>query len=326
MTQLRGATAMKSRAFCITLLSIFAVSIAASLPAQAQRARVFVSVTGNDANPCTAGSPCKTFQAAHDAVLAGGEISVLDTGGYGTLVINKAVSIVAVGVEASIAIPSGVNGITINAGATDKVSLRGLTLDGTGVGQTGIAFNSGFSLTVENCVVRNMTADGMLYLSTATSSQTLAVSNSYFDGNGGSGIFIKLSNTGGITAAIDRTGMNGNTGDGLQIQAVSGSTAALTVAMTDSVAANNSFAGVLLDNTGALGVINMSLTHSLVSGNGVGLFGEGSGAAFWLAQSTLTGNPTGFNLQTNSVINSFGDNYFAENGKSTGMFIPVGKQ
>jgi hypothetical protein len=106
---------MKSLVFCFTLLSTIAINIAASLPAQAQRARVFVSVTGNDANPCTAGSPCKTFQAAHDAVLAGGEISVLDTGGYGTLVISKAISIVAVGVEASIAIPLGGTAITINA-------------------------------------------------------------------------------------------------------------------------------------------------------------------------------------------------------------------
>src|SRR6516162_2200094 len=143
MTQLRGATAMKSRAFCITLLSIFAVSMCASLPAQAQRARVFVSVTGNDANPCTALSPCKTFQAAHDAVLAGGEISVLDTGGYGTLIINKAISIVAVGVEASIAIPSGAAGITINAPFGDSVSLRGLILDGQGNGENGIVFNTG---------------------------------------------------------------------------------------------------------------------------------------------------------------------------------------
>jgi hypothetical protein len=148
---------MRSRAFCITLLSILAISIAASLPAQAQRARVFVSVNGNDANPCTAGSPCKTFQAAHDAVLAGGEISVRDTGGYGTVNITKAVSIVAVCVQASIAIPMNGIAINIDAGPHDRVALRGLTLDGTNlVGTTGIAFNSGGSLVVEDCVVRNM--------------------------------------------------------------------------------------------------------------------------------------------------------------------------
>src|SRR6516165_6379198 len=134
---------MKSHAICFTLLTTVAISIAASFPAQAQRARVFVSVTGDDANPCTGGSPCKTFQHAHDVVLAGGEISVLDTGGYGTLLISKSLSIVAIGVEASIAIPSGSTGINVNVGSTDKVSLRGLTLDGTGVGTTGIFFQSG---------------------------------------------------------------------------------------------------------------------------------------------------------------------------------------
>jgi hypothetical protein len=164
---------MKSRAFCFTLLTTIAISVIASLPAQAQRARVFVSVNGNDANPCTALSPCRTFQAAHDAVLPGGEISVLDTGGYQPLTITKAISIVAVGIEASIATPSGVNAITINAGPTDKVSLRGLTLDGAGLGLNGILFTSGQSLTVEDCVVRNVTNEGLAFVSGVTTMQTL---------------------------------------------------------------------------------------------------------------------------------------------------------
>src|SRR6516164_6813840 len=126
---------MNTRAICFSLLSIIAISIAASLPAQAQRARVFVSVNGNDSNPCTALSPCRTFQAAHDAVQAGGEIDVLDTGGYGTLNITKSISIVNPGgVVASIATASGQSAIAINAGPTDTISLRGLTLDGVGIG------------------------------------------------------------------------------------------------------------------------------------------------------------------------------------------------
>src|SRR5215467_9688339 len=146
---------MKSRAICFTLFSTIAIIIAASLPAQAQRARVFVSTAGDDANPCTAGSPCKTFQHAHDVVAAGGEISVLDTGGYGPLTITKALSIVnPTGVEASIAVSSGNNAITITAAASDKISLRGLTLDGTGVGQDGIEFTSGGVLEITDCVVR----------------------------------------------------------------------------------------------------------------------------------------------------------------------------
>src|SRR6516162_1668280 len=186
--KLRGATAMNSRAICFTLFSTIAICVFASLPAQAQRARVFVSVTGNDANPCTAGSPCKTFQAAHDAVLAGGEISVLDTGGYGTLIIAK----------------TGV-GITINANPGDKVSLRGLILDGAGQGGTGIAFNSGTSLTVDDCVIRNMAVFGLAFASNAATPQTLAVSNSSFSDNGNAGVQIETTSSGAITASFDRT-------------------------------------------------------------------------------------------------------------------------
>ena len=207
---------MTPRTFCFTLLSILAASIAANLPAQAQRARVFVSVTGNDANPCTAGSPCKTFQTAYNAVLAGGEISVLDTGGYGTLTIAKALSIVSpAGVEASIAIPSGGTGITISAGSSDKVSLRGLTLDGQGMAGFGIDFVSGQSLTVEDCIVRNMTIDGLDFFSFTSAPQTLTVSNSYFTDNAGSGLVIKTVFTGAVTVSIDKTGFNGNVGNGL---------------------------------------------------------------------------------------------------------------
>ena len=107
---------MRSRVFCFTLLSTIAISVAVSLPAQAQRARVFVSVNGNDSNPCTALSPCRTFQAAHDAVQPGGEVDVLDTGGYGTLTITKSISIVNPGgVVASIAPVPGQSAITVNA-------------------------------------------------------------------------------------------------------------------------------------------------------------------------------------------------------------------
>jgi len=116
---------MKSRAICLALFSIITISIGASLPAWAQRARVFVSVNGNDSNPCTALSPCRTFQAARDAVQACGEVDVLDTGGYGTLNITKSISIVNPGgVVASIATSSGGDAIRIFTNLGDVVSLR----------------------------------------------------------------------------------------------------------------------------------------------------------------------------------------------------------
>jgi hypothetical protein len=321
---------MKSLVFCFTLLSTIAISIAASLPAQAQRARVFVSVTGNDANPCTAGSPCKTFQAAHDAVLAGGEISVLDTGGYGTLIINKAVSIVAVGVQASIAIPSGGTGVTINAGSTDKVSLRGLTLDGQGVSADGIDFNSGGSLTMDDCVVRNMGGEGLHFISTAASDEDLDISNSSFFDNGANGIVITTESSGNIHASIDRTLLHGNTHYGMYLVGNNGGDGILNVTVTDSVASNNStnpnMSGGFRIDGGAF-FSNLFLTRTVAQGNLDGVVATGGNGVLWLAQSTVSQNKRfGFSVGGVAVIKSYSDNYMANNGNNIGALTGVTKQ
>src|SRR5436853_5663 len=79
--------------------------------------RTFVSAaTGNDANPCNRAAPCRNFAAAIAQTASGGEVVVLDSGGYGTVTISQAVSLVAPpGVYAGISVFSG-TGITINAG------------------------------------------------------------------------------------------------------------------------------------------------------------------------------------------------------------------
>jgi hypothetical protein len=54
----------------LTVLATALTCSLASVSAHA-RARVFVASYGNDSNPCTFGSPCKTFQIAINAVDAG---------------------------------------------------------------------------------------------------------------------------------------------------------------------------------------------------------------------------------------------------------------
>src|SRR4051812_18073188 len=133
------------------------------VPAEAQLARTWVSSQGNDGNDCNRLTPCRTFQRAHDGTLPLGEITVIDPGGYGAVTITKGISIINDGVgEAGLLVSGGLVGITINAEATDRVSLRGLTVKGIGFGGgNGIKFNSGASLTIENCVVRNLTGDAI---------------------------------------------------------------------------------------------------------------------------------------------------------------------
>src|SRR5262249_16758674 len=52
------------------------------VPSPTSLIRSFVSGKGNDANPCTATSPCQTFQAALAVTAAGGTIYALDSANY----------------------------------------------------------------------------------------------------------------------------------------------------------------------------------------------------------------------------------------------------
>src|SRR3954454_17861644 len=103
--------------------------------------RTYVSGLGSDGNPCTAASPCATFQAALALTLAGGEIFVLNSANYGPVTINKGLTITSEGAVAGILATSGA-AITINAGPNDAVNLRGLGLDGANSGTVGIQFTS----------------------------------------------------------------------------------------------------------------------------------------------------------------------------------------
>src|SRR5262252_11086737 len=112
-------------------LTMLVTGLACSLfTASAQaRARVFVASYGNDSNPCTFGSPCKTFQQAVDVVDDGGEVTAIDSAGFGPITIGiKSVTITSPpGVEAGIAAPApGAAAITINTLSSSQI----ITLSG----------------------------------------------------------------------------------------------------------------------------------------------------------------------------------------------------
>ena len=117
-----------------------AALIAFAMPAQALNTRSWISGKGADNAGCgPIATPCRTLQFAHDQTAAGGEIDVLDPAGYGAVVINKSISIVNDGVGvAGVLAGAGANAITINAGASDRVLLRGLAIEGASTGANGV--------------------------------------------------------------------------------------------------------------------------------------------------------------------------------------------
>ena len=98
-------------------LSVLATALAcslASVPAQA-RARVFVASYGSDSNPRTFLSPCRNFQQAVNVVDAGGEVTAIDSAGFGPIAINKSVAITS---------PAGIEGGVVPAQVALGVTRR----------------------------------------------------------------------------------------------------------------------------------------------------------------------------------------------------------
>src|SRR5262249_12074048 len=201
--------------------------------------------------------------------------------------------------------PSGGVGIVINAGAGDAINLRGLIIEGAGLGQVGISFIKGKSLTIESCLIRNLAGDGILLFPVATS--TFSISKTLDSNNGGTGIWLRPSGSSTISALFDRIGLYGNAEPGLLVSGFS-STGAINATVTDSVAAANLQQGINAFSGVGHAVINMLVVGSVASNNLAGIHAQGANATIRLAQSTVTGNEFGWLATVGGVLLSYGDN------------------
>src|SRR5215467_9639384 len=153
----------KSVIVLLFLSGLFALLGVSNASAQSVQ-RTFVSGLGSNSNPCSRTAPCRTFTQAISQTVSGGEVVVLDSAGYAAFTITQAVSIIAPpGVYAGISVFSG-DGITINAGASDSIALRGLTLNNQGSSGNGVTFNTGNTLHIEGCTFGGFSlGDGVFF-------------------------------------------------------------------------------------------------------------------------------------------------------------------
>jgi hypothetical protein len=138
-----------NRTVRIVLLALTVCALMGTSLAHAQATRTWVSGVGDDANPCSRTAPCKTFAGAISKTAAGGEISVLDPGGFGGVTITKSITLDGDGTLASILV-SGTNGITINAPDV-IVTLRNISVIGpAGAGLIGVHLLNGDALILDH--------------------------------------------------------------------------------------------------------------------------------------------------------------------------------
>jgi Right handed beta helix region len=293
----------------ILLRLLLAMTIAPwlhALPAQAQAMSTFVSRLGSDSGPCTAAAPCQTLQRALAKTRAGGQISALDSGNFGSVTINQAVSISGSGATGVLA-TSGVTGITINAGANDIINLQGLDIDGAGSGANGIQFNTGGLLTIQDSVIRGF-SNGINFQPNGSSA--LSVGNTVVSSNSTGISFQSSATSTGILNAVHLV----NNGTGIAALGAS-STGSASVTVQNSLVVNNGTIGILSGGFSAVMVAN-----STIAGNAVGLEAQNTGATLQVAGSTLTGNGTGMLAANGGQLLSGRGN--SVDGNSSGNSIP----
>src|SRR3989440_9267718 len=149
-----------------SLMLILSVTLFLALGcvARAQENRTFVSAVGDDANNCRRVTPCKTFTGAITKTNPGGEVDVLDTGGFGATFVNKSVTIDGGGFVAGVFI-SGTNAVNVTAGSDDTVILKHLSIasvpgNGGELGLNGIKVTKVGALFVIDCLIKNFGSHG----------------------------------------------------------------------------------------------------------------------------------------------------------------------
>lgn len=142
-----------SRFFLVSCLSFIGII------AMAQATRTWVSGVGDDANPGSRTAPCKTFAGAISKTAAGGEINVIDPGGFGAVTIVKSITIDGGSSFASI-LASSTNGIIINA-PDAVVTIRHLSINGSGNGINGIRILAAKKVQIEDCYIANFLQKGI---------------------------------------------------------------------------------------------------------------------------------------------------------------------
>ena len=220
---------------------LFVFFILNAAPVLSQATRTWVSGVGDDVNPCSRTAPCKTLAGAISKTATGGEINVLDPGGFGAVTITKSITIDGGGVIGSI-LSSGTNGIIINA-PDGLVTIRNFSINGAGtvLGTNGIRVVAVKKLTVENCLLSNYSEKG---IDISTNSAADIMINNVTIRNAKDGIS-KTDTAGFIT--IDGCHIQGiqNTGIGINGQATISNS--IISGCSTGVAAN---AGAMVQLTG----------------------------------------------------------------------------
>ena len=285
------------------VLFLFLLMFVVAGVAHAQATRTWVSGVGDDANPCSRTAPCKTFAGAISKTADGGEISVLDPGGFGAVTITKGITLNGEGTLAGI-LNAGTNGVNVNITlpTTKTVYLHALSINGAQSGLDGVHVSNGGTVVVENCWIYGQTGDGIDV--NTTGSLKLKVNNTTIE-DLDSDCFRLNTSAGQVVAMIDNTHAQDCTNileaqnrvrAGVANSYFTHGTTGVVTTGTDSIVNIDdvfiSFCttGIKSNNAGIAAIINVSDT--IIAQNATGLDTSLGGSINSFQGNSLIGNPT----------------------------------
>jgi len=294
--------------------------LVATLPTAAlgQATRTWVSGVGDDANPCSRTAPCKTFAGAISRTAPGGEISVLDPGGFGAVTITRSITIDGGGIVGSI-LAANTNGIIVN-GANVVVNLRNLAINGGGTAiGNGIRILQAGTVNIDNVSITGLTGTGTngrgITIETSTSIVRVSVVNSHIANLGNHGIHSNPS-AGLVFLAVDNVEISNGGTSGIDL-------AQFTSATINRTLMTGHFNGAGLVNERASNVATIS--NSMLTNNSIGVSngGPGQAAVTLLYGNLISRNTTQGLLIAAGSISSFGNNAIRGNAGNEAPTPPI---
>jgi hypothetical protein len=279
------------------LPALIPLAVALVIPASslAQATRTWVSGVGDDANPCSRTAPCKTFAGAISKTATGGEINVLDPGGFGALTITKSITVSATGATAGVLV-SGTNGFVVVAPGA-QVILKGLDFDGLGTGLNGVRVDSAANVRIEDSDIYGFVDDGVNLDPSSGVVKLALVDDSIYD-NTGDGFLDAPTGTGkGKATLIDDQIQNNQCG--------------VVAASFGGGGAAGSNCGVNTSGSplqATITTFDTTIADQTSQSDSTGVFSEGSGASNRIGGDNVIGNSDGLLAGASGVITSFGDN------------------
>jgi hypothetical protein len=298
--------------------TILLTLVGAAALVAAQNDVSWISVNGNNANPCTRAQPCRDIESAMVNTKIHGAIHFVDSGVYTGAAIDKPVTIDGTGVAA--VLTGSVNSascIIVGGFFTGaEVNLRNLTCY---PGPTPTTYGNGYSTGI------HIIPDGSIVVNVEDVVVKSPVGGNTYIGFNVQGAVLNLRN---VTVVGGLIGVQAGKGASVSLDRVSVwspiqagfSCVDSTATVRDSLFRNGGYG---IQVSGSAGFASVTIERSEMSANrvGLGVVGTGKGAEAVLSESMITRNVGGLQATNGGSILSFKTNRIYgndSNGAPTG--------